>query len=197
MPLDRCIFAVRLNNGSEERLIEERIDRLARFYRPLGDPVVEVRRAPALQLWYGCVGFGRAEADDVLTWGGSLPLALRTPNRLVSASDGELRSIEGAVGAIAVDGDRARIVTGVGGVTSLYAAGSDLADAWASHAVAAAWLATGAARIEPLAIAELLALGYVGDERALVAEARAVPLATRVDIDRAGASTAVCSPVRP
>ena len=27
MPLDRCIFAVRLGSGSEEHLIEERIDR--------------------------------------------------------------------------------------------------------------------------------------------------------------------------
>ena len=74
-----------------------------------------------------------------------------------------------------------RIVTAPSGPTALYTARGPAGDVYATHAVAAAWLAFGAARIDLAAVPELLAFDFAGGERTLIEGVSPVPAATVID----------------
>jgi hypothetical protein len=148
-------------------------------------------RIDALARWYGV----RAELREVAggavtvaalgtTLGSSAAFQESPPATLavLDADASELRRYEGGGATLAASADRARIVAGAGAPASLYGASSAEVDAWATHAVAAAFVAHGTAAIDPQAIPELLAFEFVGDSRALVAGARALDAAACVDL---------------
>ncbi len=117
---------------------------------------------------------------------------------LLDADDRALRRYEGGGIALAAGADRARLVAGAGAPAVVYAAGGPEGGAvtWSTHAVAAAYVATGTASVDPRALAEQLAAEFVGGSRALVAGVRALPPATRVDLSSTGAEEACYWPAR-
>jgi hypothetical protein len=148
-------------------------------------------RIDALARWYGVRAESREVAGGAVTvaalgttLGSSAVFQESPPATLavLGADASDLRRYEGGGAAVAASADRARIVGGAGAPASLYAASSGEVDAWSTHAVAAAFVAHGSARVDPLAIPELLALEFVGDSRSLVAGARALEAATCVDL---------------
>jgi hypothetical protein len=122
----------------------------------------------------------------LLSWGEAPPAFLRDASRLYTASDHQLRSLEGFTAVIAVAEGQAVVLTGAGGCTSLYAAESNTAQAWSSHATAAAHLAGGRPQLEASAIPELFAAQFVGDQGTHLRDVTAVPAATRIRITPAG-----------
>jgi hypothetical protein len=85
--------------------------------------------------------------------------------------------------AVDLGGGAVRIATGPADVTALYASGP----VWSTHAAAAAYLATGEARIRREAVAELAALGFVPGDATTLEGVRTVPAATVVEPGRGGA----------
>ena len=81
---------------------------------------------------------------------------------------------------MALEPERAAIVAYAGGPGTLFAASCGPIDAWSTHAVAAAWVAHGEARIDPDTIPEQLAAEFVGGDRSLIAGARPLPPAVRI-----------------
>ena len=186
--LDRCLFAIRLADPSASREIERRADRLVAFYRPLGPARLSLRRVDRAGLLAGVVDFsGGAHALDApATFGDALPPALGRSHRLIAASDADLRALQGPLAALAIEEERARFVAAPG-PTTLYAADARDIETWSTHAVAAVWLATGHARVDPAALPVFVAAEFVGGDASLVAGARAVPPATVVDVKPGGA----------
>lgn len=161
-------------------------------------------------------GRGAADATpEHWTWGERLPPALDAPELLLAASDAELRALDGSHACFALSheagspggasgpGDRAtgpgpagaarfppgraRVVSGAGGPSGLFAAGDGQVEAWATSASAAGLLGTGALRLDPGALPELLAFGAPLGERTHVAGVTAVPPAARIDLESASA----------
>jgi len=184
-----CAFAVQGVSAGDRPLLEHRLTALERFYAPLGRTRVCSRHDSRLSLLFGAVSFGDPAPREgaPIVWGGPLPEGLTASAQLVHASDEALRKLDGVVAAIGVDEQPdGRILTGAGGVTSLYTASSRGLTAWATHAVAAAWLATGSASLDAWAIPELLARGFVGGDRTLIEGASAVPAATSIELTPGG-----------
>ncbi len=75
-------------------------------------------------------------------------------------------------------------------MTTLYRAESTGSRSWATHAAAAAWLAHGHVEVDSDALAELIGAEFVGGERTLVRNAKAVPPAMRIDLEDGRASHA-------
>jgi hypothetical protein len=182
--LDRCLFAALPGAPSD---LERRIERLVSFYAPLGarGAVVEPLPDGALVGWIefreaAAAGDRAGGSGEPAVFGEDLPRPLRHAEALLRAGEAELRTIEGAVAALASDGSRARLVCGAGAPTMLYAAGGR---AWSTHAVAAAVLARGGARLDSARVPELLAAELVGGDRTLVSGVEASPAATVVDLD--------------
>jgi hypothetical protein len=142
-----------------------------------------MRRVTGLDLLVGIVHFGGLEWDgrEPLVFGGRPPTGLTDAESLIGASDDGLRAIDGPFAAIAVANDAAAILGGPG-PTALYASTGERATAWSSHAVAAAWLATGAARVDPAALPEFVAAELAGGGRSLIQGARPVPPCTAIQI---------------
>ena len=184
MALNGCLFAVQLPSPDDRALVEARIGALERWYRALGEASASTRFASGAGLLLGAIRFDGAavNCDEPIAWGSPPPAALATNAALVGASDAELRTLDGPFAAVAADGRRAVLVAAAGGVTSLYEAAANGITAWSSHAVAAAWLASGEARLAVAAVPELVAAELVGGEETLIAGARALPLATRVEV---------------
>lgn len=188
MPLNNCLFAVRLPDERLRQTVERRLETLDSFYAPLGPVRRSARWIPELKLVTGVVRFDGEQRDPTATlaWGGSLEPDLADARGLAYASDDRLRSLPNTFAGIAVDGGSARLVTSGGGVTSLYFAKSDAIEAWSSHAVAAGWLARGAVELDLEQVPDLIAMGFVGDDRTLIRGVRAVPPAARITITAAG-----------
>jgi hypothetical protein len=174
LSLDRCLFLARVARGDDRDLVAQRVEALARWHggattwRFAGDHVAA-----------GVVRYDqRGESlDDPLVFGEPLPAELRA---LADAGPAELRALEGAGAALAIEDDRATLVAYAGGPGTLFAASCGAVDAWSTHAVAAAWLAHGEARVDAAVLPEQLAAEFVGGERSLIAGARALPQAVRV-----------------
>lgn len=177
-----CLFAAQCVETWHRAALERRAEDLARFYRPLGYDRVSLRWVPALRLLLGTVDRAAEplEADAVLSWGGPAPRRLLEPAALLSAGDRDLRSLDAVTVLAAASDDEGCLVSGAGGITSLYAARGREASAWSTHGVAAAWLALGRARVDVDTLPEFIALEYVGGARTLIEGVRAVPVATRV-----------------
>lgn len=192
MALDRCVFAVRPGEGMDLRLLEERVEALGELYGALGASSSRVRAHDDLRLLTGEIVLSEAvtrspdaepaTGERLLTWGSTPPAGAGGSRGLIEAPDAALRSLPAPLGAIATGEGRARIVATAGGVQTLYAASGAGAEAWSSHAVAAALLATGGVRVVPDAVAELVACEFTGGGRTLLDGVRALPPATVVDI---------------
>lgn len=187
-----CLFAAQVADPGQRSPIERRAARLADLYRPLGEDRLRLRWVPALRLLLGTVGSAGEDPDPdrVIAWAGPVPAALLDPARLLEASDSDLRGLDSVAVLAAASEQRACLVAGAGGVTTLYAAGSGDVAAWSTRAVAAAWLARGDARIDAEALPEFITFEYAGGERTLIAGVRALPVATRVQLTAAGSSEA-------
>ena len=119
------------------------------------------------------------ERAGVAVWGEPLPSGLS----VLEASDQQLRSITGVTAAIAWDARRVRIVNNPAGPATLYVAQGDGVTAYATHAVAAALIAGIEPRVDEAAVAEFVALDFVGGDRTLVEGVRVVPPASVVEAD--------------
>ena len=187
-----CAFAVRHRRARGRDELARRIAALERFYAPVGLGGAAFEHRDAISVTIGAIGaIGAAPlASRALFWGA--PFGSRPPeaNAVLEAGDERLRGDAVGIGlAIAWTDQAARIVTAPAGPTAGYAAESEDFAVWASHAVAAAWLAHGHATVDREAIPELLAFDFVGDGRSLVAGAQPMALATCVDIDAGAAAT--------
>lgn len=195
MALSLCWFAVHLPDEGLRSVMEQRLRRLTGYYAPIGAsaPAVQWRRQGRLMLGYlSLEPLEGAEAPhdphdgSLMVFGEPLPSGLDNAAALITASDQQLRQLDGAGAAAAFMEDRVCIITYCGGPSMLYAAEAEGTTAWATHAVAAAFLASGRAELDGEALPELVATEFVGDERTVIKDARAVPAATRVDIDGHG-----------
>lgn len=155
------------------------------------------RRVDALARWYGVAAEVREVAGGAVTiaaLGAPLRRAVfgEAPPRtldLLAAADGDLRGYAAGGAALAAASDRARLVAGAGAPALLYGAATrDPGEgaAWSTHAVAAAYVATGAAAVDPAALPEQVTAEFVGDERSLVAGVRALPTASYVELAAGG-----------
>ena len=177
--------------GCSRDLIEQRVTALAGFYARVAEPTVSFDYWGQTRLFAGSISFTEEpdEAGDVLVWGEPLPSSLRSAQAILTAGDNRLREIAGQTLAVAPGERQARIVTGAGLVASAYVAEGSESTAWASHAVAAAFLATGRATFDQDRLPELIARNFVGGGRTLIKESSVLPVATVVDIDGSKAST--------
>lgn len=180
MSLDRCLFLARTARDDGREVLRERIERLARWHG-----------GRASWKWAGelCAA-GVVRYDDreealerPAVFGEPLPAALGDAPALLGADAGELRAVDGASAALAIASDRACLVAGAGGPGMLYASSCGPIDAWSTHAVAAAWLAHGRARVDPAALPEQLAAEFVGGDRSLIENARPLGQAVRLTAD--------------
>ena len=163
MSLDRCLFLARAQRASEREALAGRIERLARWH---GGTASWARVGE-----HGVAGVVRYDEREEPLDG---PVAF-----------GETAT-DGAGAILEVGPNRASLAGGAGGPGMLFSAASDAIAAWSTHAVAAAWLAHGRARVDPAAIPEQLAAEFVGGDRSLIERARPLPLGVRVDVDDSG-----------
>ncbi len=184
--VDSVLFAVQLVDWSAVDLLDARLAALSTFYAPLGSPVMEAIRMPELRLVGAQIHFGGRHRGDgrLLVWGGPLPPELSTARALLDPGDQELRAIDALTAAFAADDGRAALVSGSAGIATLHSARGELGTAWATHAVAAAWLAAGRVEVEPDGTPELLARGFIGDERTLIRGVKVEETALRVSFSR-------------
>lgn len=168
-----------LVRGAREE-VERRRARLVDFLAPLA-PTWSTR-------WQGDVALiawdtaAAAAPARHWTWGERLPAALDGPERLLEASDEQLRALDGSHACFAMAGERARVVSGGGGPGGLFAAADTLVAAWATSATAAALLGTGRLALDVGALAPLLAYGALFGERTHVAGVTAVEPGVRIDL---------------
>jgi hypothetical protein len=186
-----CVFVVHGVRPAERDLIAGRVEALERYFEPLGTTLVTGRYDEHLSLYSGAVTFGegRFGSAGVALWGGPLPSGLRTPSELLDADDEILRGLDVVVAMVAVGDSCARIVSGAAGPTALYTSRFGGMQAWATHAVAATWLAAGAASVDAWAIPCLLGRDFVGGSRTLFEGTSAVAPATCVEIQPSGVRT--------
>jgi hypothetical protein len=101
----------------------------------------------------------------------------------VFAGDVTLRGTLAGFGLAAAErGGVLRIVSSPAGPASLYTAAGPEVVSWATHAVAAGFLAHGSVAVDREAIAELVTYDFVGTTRSPIAGVKRVPLASRIDI---------------
>lgn len=185
MPLNRCLTVAHFKRESDRTLLEQRIRSLVALYEHVGPVHIRTKFLDHLRLLVAVVSVGTdAESPLESTWGNHLPRGFD----VVHARDADLRDLPTPLAAFGERDGTATIVTAPGGATSLYSAGSQAITAWSSHAVAASWLATGAAAVDEESIAELVAWEFVGGSRTLLAGVRAVPQATRIAITPGGST---------
>jgi hypothetical protein len=181
LSLDRCLFLARVAREDDREELGRRIERLARWHG-----------GSATWTWAGSnVAAGVVRYDDrgedlgtPLVFGEPLPPGI---GPLLDAEPEALRALDGAGAALEIEAARAGLVAYAGGPGTLYGASCGPIDAWSTHAVAAAYLALGRARVDPTAIPEQLAAEFVGGERSLIAGARPLAQAVRVVADAEGA----------
>jgi hypothetical protein len=156
-----------------------------------GPATVIAARLDALAQWYGEPAYVETIAGDAVTVasiGGQLHGAAfgeQPPATidLLRAGPDELRRYAGGGAALARSSDRVTLVGGAGVPATLFEGVSSKVEAFATHAVAAGFVAYGAAVVDPTRLPELAAYGALGGDRTLVAAVRALPPATLVDLD--------------
>lgn len=174
MSLDRCLFLARAHRADDREELARRIERLARWH---GGTASWARVGE-----HGAAGAVRYDEqtetlDGPLAFGEAVGVA--DP---LDADPAELRAIDGASAVLEVKGGRACLAGGAGGPGMVFAAASAGFEAWSTHAVAAAWLANGRARVDRAALPEQLAAEFVGRERSLIEGARPLAPAVRVTL---------------
>lgn len=185
MSLHRCVFAVQFDARTSPEIVERRVRTLAAWYACDGRCPAIVTQLPSAGMLVGSIDLEGGNHDGrPFVWGGPMPLNLSSNNQIVDATDLELRTLGSTVAVIATARRKIRIATGVGGVAGMYWASRDGVVAWSSHAVAASWLAAEHAAVEWSSVPELLAMGFVGDDRTLLTNVRTVPDASVIDIER-------------
>ena len=163
------MFAAVLARDEIVAEVERRAERVRAFYRL--DRLETAAVAP-------CWVVGDQGVDGrMLVWGEPLPGELD----VLDANDEQLRSIAGMTAVIAWDESRVRIVNNAAGPATLYMAEGDGVTAYATHAVAAAVIAGIEPRVNEPAVAEFIALDFVGAARTLVEGVRVVPPASVID----------------
>ena len=178
--LDRVLIAAR----GPAQPVRRRIDALAHWY----DVPAEVREVAGGAVTVAALGTPLRRA----AFGEPPPATLD----VLAAGESDLRRYEGGGAALAITADRARLAAGAGAPALLYAGDGGEVSAWSTHAVAAAYVATGAAAVDPSALAEQLAAEFVGDERSLVAGVRALAAASYVDFSATRAEESCYWPAR-
>ncbi|HEX8204749.1 MAG TPA: asparagine synthase-related protein [Solirubrobacteraceae bacterium] len=189
MSFARCLFAVHVPGGDAAAEVDRRAQRLLAFYAPVGGVRLHLYRGPSLV--YGAVDLAAdlpGADEELVVWGDRLPIAP------LEAGDDALRALDPVVAALAVAPGRARLVVGTATITTLYEAAGAEARAWSSHAVAAAFLADGRAKLDAEAIPELLATGAIGADRSLVAGVRPVEAGTCVEFGPDGPTVRALMP---
>ena len=195
MPLDRCLFAVRVEPPAALPEVERRAEALVRFYAPLGAKAPAAEPGGAGTSWrfvapattlVGAIGFdgARPDLDQLLVFGEGPPPG----TTLRGAIDAELRRLDGIVAVVETGEDGVTLVTGASGPTGLYEASANGTTAWSTHAVAAGWLARGSVELDAGALPEFLAAEFVGGSRTLLAGVSAVPAATAIELTSEGAA---------
>jgi len=183
--LDRCLFVCRIERAELRPLVEDRVALLADVLRPVGAFAVHRRWSPGAQaVWGAAAPAGGATAPLVF----GEPVAGGFADTLPDADDVTLRSLLGSCAVVGGDGERVRVVTGPAGAAALYAARGRGIAAWATHALAAAVLATGRPRLAAERLPEYLAAGFVGADATLLDGVSAVPAGAVIDVDRRGAA---------
>jgi hypothetical protein len=193
--MDPCLFAVRLETPVLATLVHDRIAALVRFYGGAAEAVASTQAVAGGHVVVGAIPLFERSGDDrdtgaglTRTWGERSPLSSRTADQIVTASDAELRGLQSVGVTFAAANERVRIVHGGGGPTALYRSAVPALRAWSTHALAAAWLASGEVQLDFERLPELLAFDFVGASGTLIRGASAVPPATSVILDRAGAA---------
>jgi hypothetical protein len=183
-----CAFAVRHLRPGADDVLARRIAALERFYAPVGlQGSAGGEAAPGVSV--GAIGEA-ADDDRLLCWGAPFGAVAPTGDEVLAASELRLRrEMVGSGLAFAWDGRTTRVLTAPSGPVGGYHARSDQFEVWASHAVAAAWLASGDARVDPEAVAELLAYDFCGHGHSLVTGAQPIAHATRVELGPDGVVT--------
>ena len=181
------LMAAQVADESLRAVVGERVAALHSFYAPLGIVSEERGWYPALRLIAERISFAHShDSERLWTWGERLPDDLCEANALLFAAPDDLRAIQGMTAAFAFGRDRARLVSSPSGPATLYEAQGDGVWCCSTHAVAAAWVAHGDARVDPATVPELLAFDFVGGERTLVEGARHLPPATDISINPTG-----------
>ena len=175
MATGSCIFAALLTDSEAAAEVERRAERLRAFYAL--DQLVLVRPNPRAVI--GRLSSHGGRDDSAFVWGEPLPAGFS----LIDATDGALRRIPGIYAAFAWEHERLRVVGSAGGPATLYAASGAGVRAISTHAVAAAVIAGLEPRVDEAAVAQFIALDYVGGERTLVAGVEALPAAADVRPD--------------
>jgi hypothetical protein len=136
-------------------------------------------------LWVGTIGAADQPVSSVTQWAAPFG-AGRASVDGVYAPDKELRRTMVGFGMAAAWRDGGvRLVTAPSGPGGLYQAGGPGLRVWATHAVAAAFLATGSVELDPAAIPELIAFDFTGSTRSKVRGATPVAPASRIDLSAA------------
>ena len=142
--------------------IEARIRLLERFYAPLALEETESH-------WDGAARIA------------ALTLTAPAPMRAIAVGLGFQRW-RWHEAVFELDTGRARMASPSFGPATLYTAEGDGIVSWSTHAVAAALVAHGDARVDAGAVPELLAFDFVGGERTLVDGVRCLPPGTEVEL---------------
>jgi hypothetical protein len=197
--LARVVFCVRVPGREARIAVERRLAALAGWYAALGPVELRAARIDSLDVVAGAIELaperpgghapGRFDPPGPLPEAHELRDGWGAPvvADVLDVPDATLRALPDSTLALALAGERGRIVAAAGGIATLHRARGEEAEAWASHAVAAAWLATARGSGVTRPVASLVAWEQPGGERTLAAEARAVPAATCVELTPAGA----------
>jgi hypothetical protein len=174
LSLDRCLLLARAARPADREALAARIESLARWHRGAATWTRVGEHCAA-----GAVRYDRRRESlaEPLAFGEEA-----APRDVLAAPPAALRALDGATALLHAGAESACLVAGAGCPGMLFAASSATVDAWSTHAVAAAWLAHGRARVDPAAVPEQLAAEFVGGERSLIEGARPLPQAVRVTV---------------
>ncbi|MDX6663855.1 MAG: hypothetical protein QOG68_61, partial [Solirubrobacteraceae bacterium] len=190
MSSSQGLYVVVPRRKGQTGIVEARLAALDRFYgvaAARSEPEHDDADLAAIVGRLGC-----HEDAPLVCWG--QPFGTAAPNSfdLLVANDLQLRDLTSGWGmAVARHGSSVRLITAPSGPIAGYHAESADFEVWASHAVAAAWLAHGSVAIDAERIPELLGYDFVGGGRSLVAGVSALPPATLCEIS-AGRAASRC-----
>jgi hypothetical protein len=153
----------------------QRLERLRAFYGAIDHATLHLAAAAPPGWVAGCIAVGApwGQADWFL-WGGLAPVTVAD---VADPEPARLRRWVGPGAAVVSSARRIVTATSSADAASLYRCGEDT---FATHAVAAAYLATGEVRLRPSAVAEIIAFEHPAGDAHLVEGVTAVRPATIV-----------------